>query len=163
MTVLTSLKNNVPASQTGMQDYIDWAFQPHTSFIEGIENEDFPNFSHNYRECDVVVSRSSLKTVLQIFVLIRMKLEDTTVKNFDQPTIHWNNSADDNDYCFKHCDHVAVMCPCNDDDCSCYVVRSFCFDVDGCYTGMNQSYNKNFICFIMYIQYSLIILECLLL
>ncbi|KRZ57629.1 hypothetical protein T02_8551, partial [Trichinella nativa] len=65
--------------------------------------------------------------------LIRMKLEDTTVKNFDQPTIHWNNSADDNDYCFKHCDHVAVMCPCNDDDCSCYVVRSFCFDVDGCY------------------------------
>ncbi|KAL1229904.1 Exocyst complex component exo84 [Trichinella pseudospiralis] len=64
MTVLTSLKNNVPASQTGMQAYIDWAFHPSTSFIE-IENEDFPNFSHNYRECDAVASRSSFKTVLQ--------------------------------------------------------------------------------------------------
>ncbi|KRX94392.1 hypothetical protein T4E_9142 [Trichinella pseudospiralis] len=98
MTVLTSLKNNVPASQTGMQAYIDWAFHPSTSFIE-IENEDFPNFSHNYRECDAVASRSSFKTVLQ---LIRMKLEYMTMKSLDQQTIHCNNSADDDHYCFKH-------------------------------------------------------------
>ncbi|KRZ72795.1 hypothetical protein T10_782 [Trichinella papuae] len=107
MTVLTSLKNNVPASQTGMQAYIDWAFHPHTSFIE-IENEDFPNFSHNYRECDVVASRSYLKTVLQIFVV-----------------------SDDDHYCFKHCDSVDVMCPCNGVDCSCDVVRPKIFTYPG--------------------------------